>query len=388
MIDCDLIIVGGGPVGLVTAIAARQRGLSAVVVERSVGLPEKACGEGLMPGAVAVLDSLGVELSCGVELQGIRFVDGGAVAAARFSERKGRGVARGSLMRALVERARAAGAQILSGHTLRDFSYQSRVLSARVSAAGGRGSVTLRGHLLVAADGLRSGVRRRLGYELPARRPQRFGLQRHYSCAPWTDWVEVYWDDAAEAYVTPLGPSEVGVALLTHGAPSSYEALLARFPSLQRALAGSGTPGRVRGAGPFEQRVGDVLAPGVALVGDAAGYLDAISGEGLALGFRSASALVERFASGELWRYPRDHAHLCASHHAMTRVMLQIARRPRLRRSIIGFLAARPALFSDLLAVASNASIPPCSPVAATLSWALPHLGLAHPRATSEASIR
>jgi flavin-dependent dehydrogenase len=377
--DWDLIIVGGGPVGLVTAIAARQRGLSAVVVERSVGLPEKACGEGLMPGAMAVLDALGVELACGFEFQGIRFVDTGAVAAARFTGRKGRGVSRTSLMEALVERARIDGVSILAGHTLRDFSYRERVLSARLSAAGGRGSVTLRGRLLVAADGLRSGVRRQLGHELPGRRPQRFGLQRHYPCAPWTDWVEVYWDDAAEAYVTPLSATQVGVALLSHGAPSSFEVMLARFPSLQRALARGGPPGRVRGAGPFEQRVSDVLAPGVALVGDAAGYLDAISGEGLALGFRSASSLVERFASGQLWRYPGDHARLCASHHALTHVMLQIARRPRLRRTVIGFLAARPALFSDLLAAASDASGAPRSPVAATLSWALPFLGLAQP---------
>ncbi len=379
MTDWDLVIVGGGPVGLVTAIAARQRGLSAVVVERSVGLPEKACGEGLMPGAVTVLAGLGVELPSGVDFQGIRFVDAGAVAAARFAGRKGRGVSRARLMAALVDRAGADGALLLQGHTLRDFSYHGRVLSARVSAGLGRGSVTLRGRLLVAADGLRSGVRRRLGYELPARRPPRFGLQRHYPCAPWTDWVEVYWNDDAEAYVTPLGPSEVGVALLSHGAPSSYESLLARFPELERALARGGPPGRVRGAGPFEQRVREVLAPGVALVGDAAGYLDAVSGEGLALGFRSATALVERFASGELWRYPRDHARLCAGHHAMTHVMLQIARRPRLRRKVIRFLADRPTLFSDLLAVASDASVVPRSRVAATLSWALPHLGLAHP---------
>lgn len=376
MMDADLIIVGGGPVGLVTAIAARQRGLSAVVVEQSVGLPEKACGEGLMPAGVAVLDALGVELPCGVELEGIRFIDGGVVAAATFAGRKGRGVSRGRLMQALVDRASADGVRILSGHTLRDFSYQGDVVSARLSAAGGPGGVTSRGRLLVAADGLRSGVRRRLQYELPSRLPQRFGLQRHYPCAPWSDSVEVYWQDSAEAYVTPLGPSEVGVALLSHGPPRSFEALLARFPDLERALARGGTPGRARGAGPFEQRVRHVLGPGVALVGDAAGYLDAISGEGLALGFRSAVALVERFASGELWRYPNDHARLCASHQAMTRLMLQIARRPPLRRAAIRFLAERPALFSDLLAVASGA---PRSRVAATLSWALPHLGLANP---------
>lgn len=375
MIDFDLLIAGGGPVGLVTAIAARQRGLSAVVIERNSELPEKACGEGLMPGAVAVLEALGVALGEGVEFPGIRFVDGSDLAAGEFPERKGRALSRARLMCALAERARAAGVVVLSGHTLRGFSYRGRVLSADVSASGA--SFRLRGQLLVGADGLRSGVRRRLGYELPPRRPQRFGLQRHYPCRPWTDWVEVHWTERAEAYVTPLGPSEVGVALLSHGAPRSYAELLRCFPAIERSLSGSEPPGRVRGAGPFEQRVRSVLAPGVALVGDAAGYLDAVSGEGLALGFRAASALVERFAAGELWRYPSDHARLCATSHIITWSMLEIARRPRLRRAIIRQLGARPALFSDLLGIASEARVAPRSLLGSTLRWALGPLAFA-----------
>jgi flavin-dependent dehydrogenase len=61
-----------------------------------------------------------------------------------------------------------------------------------------------------------------------------------------------------------------------------------------------------------------VLAPGVALVGDAAGYLDALTGEGLALGFACAQALVERVAAGELERYPADHRRLTATYYRMT----------------------------------------------------------------------
>lgn len=370
MTDFDLLIAGGGPVGLVTAIAARQRGLSAVVVERNAELPEKACGEGLMPGAVSVLEALGVELRDAVAFRGIRFVDGTQVAAAEFPAQSGRAIGRLGLMTALSERARAVGVVLLPGHTLRDFRYRRRVLSAEVSGAGHLR--TLSAQLLVGADGLRSGVRRRLGYELPPRRPLRFGLQRHYRCAPWTDWVEVHWHDRAEAYVTPLGGGEVGVALLSHGTPASYDELLSGFPALQRSLAGSERSGRVRGAGPFEQRVRAVLAPGVALVGDAAGYLDAVSGEGLALGFRAAAALVERFATGELWRYPSDHARLCFTHHALTGLMLEIARRPGLRRAAIRYLGSRPELFSDLLGLASDARVPARSLVGTALRWLLP----------------
>jgi flavin-dependent dehydrogenase len=364
----DLVIVGGGPVGLVTAIAARRRGLRAVVVERSPVLPEKACGEGLMPGAVAVLGELGVDLDGAVELRGIRFLDGQAEASARFPGLTGRAMSRARLMHALAERARAVGVELCLGHTLRDFEYRGRVMHVRVQAAGG-GVIELAAELLVAADGLRSGVRRRLGYELPALRQPRFGLQRHYRCAPWTDWVEVHWHDHAEAYVTPLGRDQVGVALLSHGAPAAYEDLLGLFPQLGRAL-GSSSAGRVRGAGPFEQRVRAVLAPGVALVGDASGYLDAVSGEGLALGFRCSLALIERFTTGKLWRYPDDHSRLGATYNGMTRLLLEIARRPWLRRWAIRFLAARPALFSDLLGVASGSTPAAASAVGAALRWA------------------
>lgn len=365
----DVVIVGGGPVGLVTGIAARRRGLRAVVVERSPTLPEKACGEGLMPGAVAALAELGVDLAGAIELRGIRFLDAQVEARARFPGHTGRALSRARLMHALAERACALGVELRLGHTLRDFQYRERVVHTRVQASGG-GTSELTAELLVAADGLRSGVRRRLGYELPARRTPRFGLQRHYRTAPWTDWVEVHWHDDAEAYVTPLGPEEVGVALLSHGAPGAYADLLRLFPRLERALSGR-PAGRVRGAGPFEQRVRGVLAPGVALVGDASGYLDAVSGEGLALGFRCAMALIERFAAGQLWRYPEDHSALGATYNGMTALMLEIARRPWLRRWAIRFLAARPALFSDLLGVASGSSASATSALGAALSWAV-----------------
>lgn len=366
MSDWDLIIAGGGPVGLVVGIAARQLGLSALVIERSAGLPDKACGEGMMPGAVSVLTRLGVDLGGGIALHGVRFSDESATATATFPEQAGRGLSRRVLMQKLDARARALGVVILSEHTLRDFSYEDRVLRAEVTSARS-GRQVYRGRLLVAADGLRSPIRRQLGYELPAPTLERFGLQRHFRCAPWSNWVEVYWHDEAEAYVTPVGPLEVGVAVLCHGRPRSHDAIMTLFPELRARLASATEMGRVRGAGPLEQRVLGVLAPGVALVGDAAGYLDALSGEGLALGFRSAVSLVERFASGELWRYPGDHARIGSAYYGMTHVMLALARRPRLRRAALRYLSARPQLFSELLGIAAGSTAPPASVLAATV---------------------
>lgn len=366
--DWDLVIAGGGPVGLVVGIAARQVGLSALVIEQSPGLPDKACGEGMMPGAVSVLTRLGVDLTGAIELDGIQFSDEGATATATFPEQRGCGLSRRALMQKLDARARSLGVVILSAHTLRGFSYEHRVLHAEVTSARS-GRHVYRGRLLVAADGLRSRIRRRLGYELPAPPLERFGLQRHYSCRPWSSWVEVYWHDEAEVYVTPVGPLEVGVAVLSHGRPRSHGALMALFPELRAKLAAAQEVGRVRGAGPLEQRTLGVLAPGVALVGDAAGYLDALSGEGLALGFRSAVALVERFASGELWRYPRDHLRIGSAYYGMTHLMLALARRPSLRRAALRYLSSRPQLFSELLGIAAGSQARPSSILGATARW-------------------
>jgi flavin-dependent dehydrogenase len=149
----------------------------------------------------------------------------------------------------------------------------------------------------------------------------------------------------------------------------SHAELVQLFPALGRRLALANGLGRVRGAGPLEQRVARLLAPGVALVGDAAGYLDAISGEGLALGFASAVALVERFASGELWRYPRDHARLTRAYYSVTYAMLALSRRPGLRRAAIGYLSRRPHLFSDLLGIAAGSAVVPTSGLGRTLRW-------------------
>jgi flavin-dependent dehydrogenase len=365
--EFDLVIAGGGPVGLVTAIAGAARGLSAVVIERNPGLPEKACGEGLMPGAVRALAELGIELSDGVEFCGIRFVDGVDVASAQFPGLAGRALSRRALMQRLDLEARARGAHIWSGHALRDFTYSRGVVRAHVASVSG-GERIVSGRLLVAADGLRSPIRRRLGYELPPRYPPRYGVQRHFRCAPWSPWVEVHWHERAEAYVTPLGVEEVGVAVLTHGRPASHAELMRLFPQVERRLARATEPGRVRGAGPLEQRTRSVLAPGVALVGDAAGYLDALSGEGLALGFRAAVALVTRFSDGDLWRYPRDHADIGRAYYALTHFMLFLARRPALRRSVLRYAIRHPEVFSDLLAIAADARSRPASHIGALLT--------------------
>jgi flavin-dependent dehydrogenase len=183
-------------------------------------------------------------------------------------------------------------------------------------------------------------------------------VRRHFARAPWSDHVEVYWSAGCEAYVTGVGPDEVGVAMLYGGPPAAFDGMLERFPALQRRLDGAPARSRDRGAGPFHQRVRGVVRGRAALLGDAAGYLDAITGEGLALAFHQAEALVAALAAGDLRRYARAHRRIVRRAETMTRLLLVAERRPAVRRRMLRVLAADPGLFSRLLAVHSRAASP------------------------------
>jgi flavin-dependent dehydrogenase len=355
--EVEVLVVGGGPAGLVAALEARRRGLSDVVVlDRGRPPIDKACGEGVMPDGVARLAELGVEIdpARSAPFRGIRYVDGELAAAGRFPRGHGLGVRRTALHEALVRRAEECGVEL---------RWRVRVGGLLAGGAEGFAGVeTSQGPLsarwIVAADGLNSRLRSWAGLAAPAPvegRRRRFGVRRHFRLLPWSELVEVHWSDGVEAYVTPVGPEEVGVAMLWSGGPARFGELLARFPPLAGRLAGAPTTSRTRGAGPLAQRVRRVTAGRLALLGDASGYVDAITGEGLSLAFHQAAALARALAAGDLASYRRAHRAIGRLPNAITRAVLALERRPRLRRRLLATLAADPELFGRLLGIHSRA---------------------------------
>jgi flavin-dependent dehydrogenase len=223
----------------------------------------------------------------------------------------------------------------------------------------------VRARWLVAADGLRSPIRRQLGLELPPRRPARVGLRRHFHCEGVPDRVEVHWAEEGEAYVTPVAPDLVGVALLvpagavptaslagdkkegTGAKEPLFDRWLECFPALRERL---GAPaGEVRGAGPFEQRVRRRVAGRVLLVGDAAGFLDPITGEGIRLGLHAAEVLVRCLTNGTPAAYDRAWRRLARRYWLCTAALLWIRRRRTLRRRMVPLLHRCPWLFDRAL---------------------------------------
>jgi flavin-dependent dehydrogenase len=318
----------------------RLRGAEVEVFEARRPPLDKPCGEGILPDGWARLLALGVE-PAGHPLGGIRYRAPALVVDAPFPAGPGRGVRRLELHHQLLIRACALGVGMHWG---------SRAQRATPQGELETKNGTRRFDLIAAADGLRSPLRRQLGLERPGRSLERFGARAHFRLAPEDDRVEVWWSERTEAYVTPLAADTVGVALLSDVRPLHFDALLQTFPELARRLAGSRRLGPVLGTGPLEQRVRGRVAGRVALIGDAAGYLDAITGEGLSLGLHQVELLIAALDRGDLGWYERRVAAVAKRADLAAKLWLATAKRPALRRRALASLALHPGTFAGLLA--------------------------------------
>jgi menaquinone-9 beta-reductase len=363
--EADVIVVGAGPVGAVLAMLLGNAGVRTLVLEKGSFPRDKPCGEGLMPGGVAVLEGLGIDLAREgfPSLSGIRWRLEGSSAFGAFKARPGVpdhgfGVRRSRFDSFLAERAAGTpNVELRTGSTV----------NAIERAAGGfrveTGDGTASAAYLVGADGLRSTTRGLLGWSKAPQAPHRHALVSHLAVpAHGVREVTVSLLPGKEVYVAPSGPDEV-LAVVLGPMGSLRDPGATVIDSYRRAVTtahpefAGATTGRVRGAGPFRVGSRTVAAEGAFLVGDAAGFVDPITGDAMAAGFRAAAQLAGllggSIAAPEA-RYRRWHAGQWRTRRLVTAIALRLTGSPRLARRALAGLGRNPRALESLLEVNSG----------------------------------
>lgn len=323
---------------MAAAIAARLKGLDVVVADSAHPPIDKACGEGLMPDSLDALRRLGIcfDPDQSFVFRGIRFIGDGGSAAADFPHEPGIAVRRVRLHQLLLERAQELGVQL---------RWRSHVT----------GFHDIRAKWIVGADGQNSRVRRWAGLDGARSESFRYGFRRHYRLRPWTDFMEIYWGPGCQMYVTPVGAGEACVALITRDPHQRMDAAMPHFPELARRLEGAAVTSGERGAVTATRRLKRVYRGNVALIGDASGSVDAITGEGMSLAFRQALVLADALAEGDLRQYQQAHRQMARRPVYMAQLMLLLDRVPLARPHVLRLFAAQPVIFQRLLAVHAGA---------------------------------
>jgi flavin-dependent dehydrogenase len=340
----DVFVIGGGPAGLAAAIAARQQGLRVVVADGAKPPIDKACGEALMPDAIAALEGLGVAVPAvdACRLRGVRFLGSGLSAEAAFPGSDcGLSIRRTALHSIMIERAAGLGVDLLWQSPVTGISSQEVQLGER----------KIRTRWIIGADGVNSRVRHWANLDAYSRTELRYAFRRHYCVPPWTDRMEIYWGEHIQGYATAVSNEQVCVAVASHKPELRLEEALHALPELYARLHGAETISSERGAVSANRKLRRVWRGNVALIGDASGTVDAITGEGLGLAFSQAAVLANCLRSGNLTAYQTAHRRLALRPLLMARLMLTLDGRPRFQRRILQIFRQRPEVFRRLLAL-------------------------------------
>lgn len=304
--DAEAIVVGAGPAGSTLAVLLAEAGHRVLLLDKA-GFPRhKACSDYVNPAATRLLDRLGVLAEARAlgahRLRAMRVhAPGGGVYEADFGRAEpaaaATGITRSKLDALLLAKARAAGVEVRERCHVRGVVVEAgRAVGVEVVVGGGR--ERLRAPLVVGADGRASTVARALGLDRPLPLMARTGLVAHYrGVGAMDDWGELHVDRHGYAGLAPLEDGLANVAFVSDarrvaGRPGSLEGYfeegLARMPLVAGKLAGARRVGSIRGVGPMAHATRRAAGDGWLLVGDAAGFLDPFTGEGVGDALQSA----------------------------------------------------------------------------------------------------
>jgi menaquinone-9 beta-reductase len=339
----DVLVVGGGPAGLAAAIAVRQQGFRVIVADGDRPPIDKACGEALMPDAIRAFEALGLSAPATEAslLTGVRFLSSGLSAEATFPAACGLSVRRTTLHRIMAERAAALGA---------DLRWQTAVTGIHGQEVQ-VGKRRIHSRWIIGADGVNSRVRSWTNLQSYFQHRLRYAFRRHYHVPLWTDRMEIYWGRRHQAYMCPVNKGEVCIAVASREPNGRLDEALRGFPELAVRLDGAEIASVERGAIVANRKFKRIWRDHVALIGDASGTVDPITGEGLGLAFRQAVILAECLKENDLARYQAEHRKLALRPTMMARLMLTLDGRPGLQMRTLQAFCKRPEIFRRLLAL-------------------------------------
>lgn len=371
----DAVIVGAGPAGSAAATVLARRGYRVALIDRAQFPRDKPCGDYCNPGAVRTLHDLGCSsevLASGaasISTMAV-FAQDGSQFEAPFPSGGGLLIPRKRLDAILVEHAARQGAQIMEGFQVDEVS----IADDQVAIWNHPRHLTMSATLLIAADGMRSTVARRLGMLTTLARG-RYTIGAYFSGFPGSaPHGELHLGPNLYCGVAHFGGGVANVCMALPRDHLRKRTLLLAFtdalrhlPVLADAMKGVTRESAFRCTGPVGFAAHNVVTDRTLLVGDAAGQIEPMTGQGIYLAMRSgcmagdiAAAALERgdFSRAMLAGYARRRAEEIAGTLKVSRWLQRLAFHPRLTPHLVRRLARQPVLAGRLLGATGDVLAP------------------------------